>query len=687
MSTVEVLCFAADPLSVPPNGKAPRLQLDEEVRQIRMKVRAADHRDRVSFDWRWAVQADDLLQALNEKPPHVVHFSGHGGDDGLILVGRDGRGHAVGADALARLFTTFRGDIRLVVLNACYSEPQARAIAETVGCAIGTRGPISDEAAITFAASFYRAVAFGKSVKAAFEQAETALALEHIGSQEWPELLAREDVDPAELYLVAGPAKKRPRKRTPASPPADPPSSPADPSSPDGDSPPPGGPSSREPTPVSPAHVSVAGSASAAPAAPRRFASLGSMSAPPRDGVTGVDDATEPARAAPGDGWGWIFIALVWGGSLAGAMLLGVGLGWALALSLVPLLITGRLLRYARSSGGAMRPGPAAGVAVMASAAAVLGGASLLKAAFEDAHAHGVRLAVCGGSGTARPLGLLGPAAASRAPGEEPAGALADAKARHQAGDHASAFPAFYGAAEAGNAEAMGYVGTAYLCGDGTGFQRDSAIHWLRRGAGKGDARAMYALGLAHETGQGFSGSNAYHATNWYRKSAERGYADAMRSLGSLYRRGGDADSALVWFEKGADAGSLDALVDAGHVYEEGRLTAGPAQDSAVHRYRRAADEGLPRGMFEMGRVCQEGIGVRKDLEAARRWYAKGADAGSADAINNLAILYYYGLGVPRNRDTAIQLYREAAGAGSAEARGNLAALEGGWRAWLGRWF
>jgi hypothetical protein len=204
MSKVNILVFAADPLSAPPDGLTPRLRLDEDVREIRQKVRAAEHRDALEFDIRWATRTDDLLQALNEIRPQVVHFSGHGGDQGLVLVAADGHGpHRVDAAVLGQLFDVFRGDIRVVVLSSCFSLPQAEAVAAAVGCAIGTRGEISDEAAITFNAAFYRAIAFGQSLQAAYEQARLALRLEHFAERECPELVVRHDVDPATLVLVS----------------------------------------------------------------------------------------------------------------------------------------------------------------------------------------------------------------------------------------------------------------------------------------------------------------------------------------------------------------------------------------------------------------------------------------------------------------------------------------------------
>ncbi|HEX8271788.1 MAG TPA: CHAT domain-containing protein [Longimicrobiaceae bacterium] len=203
MEKATVLFFAADPVSAPPHGHGARLLLDDEVREIKLKVRTARYRDDLDFDEHWATRTDDLLLALNETAPQVVHFSGHGGTGGLVLVGADAsRPHSVDAGALVRLFRVFRGDIRVVVLNACFSLPQAEAIADVVGCAIGTRTEISDRAAIVFSSSFYRAIAFGHSVGAAFEQARLALDLDLLKDRDCVELVIAPGVDPAQLFVI-----------------------------------------------------------------------------------------------------------------------------------------------------------------------------------------------------------------------------------------------------------------------------------------------------------------------------------------------------------------------------------------------------------------------------------------------------------------------------------------------------
>jgi hypothetical protein len=204
MRKIKVQVFAADPLSSGVGGSAGRLMLDEEVRRMRATVRAADFGNAVEFDVHWATRPGDLLQAMNEVTAEVVHFSGHGGTSGLVLVAENRQPCPVDAEALARLFSAFPAGIRVVVLNACLSLPQAQAIAGVVGCAIGTSGEISDEAAVTFAGAFYRGIAFGRSVGAAFDQARAELGMSHPGEAGLPRLVSRPGVDPARLVLIPG---------------------------------------------------------------------------------------------------------------------------------------------------------------------------------------------------------------------------------------------------------------------------------------------------------------------------------------------------------------------------------------------------------------------------------------------------------------------------------------------------
>jgi CHAT domain len=196
MLEIKALFLAANP------GSTPRLAIDEEMRAIEQKLRAAKHRDTLVFQSAWAVRPDDLLQLLNQHQPHIVHFRGQGSSKGLSLAGNDGQDRLVTTRALQALFTTLKDNIRLVLLNACYSLEQAQALVQIIDCVIGMKESIRDDAATTFASSFYRAIGFGRSIQEAFDQGITSLLLEGIPEEDVPELLVKDGVDPKQIVLI-----------------------------------------------------------------------------------------------------------------------------------------------------------------------------------------------------------------------------------------------------------------------------------------------------------------------------------------------------------------------------------------------------------------------------------------------------------------------------------------------------
>jgi len=196
-SKIKALFLAANP------ADTPKLNLDEQIRSITGKIRASDYRDLLELVSVWAVRPDDLLQSLNEHRPHIVHFSGHGSRTGEILVvGSDGKSKPISAKAIKALFTALRDNIRVVILDACYSRSQAEVIAEVIDCVIGMEGAVGEAAATIFTASFYCAIGFGRSVQEAFDQGVTALLLEGISEENTPKLLARPGVNPSQVFLV-----------------------------------------------------------------------------------------------------------------------------------------------------------------------------------------------------------------------------------------------------------------------------------------------------------------------------------------------------------------------------------------------------------------------------------------------------------------------------------------------------
>lgn len=197
MERVNILFLAANPKSTS------RLALDVEAREITGKIRAAEHRDAFELITQWAVRPDDLLQALNQYTPQVVHFSGHGTDtEELMLAGDGDEVRPVSGVALGHLFGALEDRIRVVVLNACHSRLLAEEITRHIDCVVGMKRAVKDAAAIRFASSFYRALAFGRSVQNAFDQGVASLWLEGIAGTDIPELVVRAGVDASRVILL-----------------------------------------------------------------------------------------------------------------------------------------------------------------------------------------------------------------------------------------------------------------------------------------------------------------------------------------------------------------------------------------------------------------------------------------------------------------------------------------------------
>lgn len=167
--TLKILFLAANPFDTS------SLDLEEELRAIQLELRGAKHRDRIQFVTEHAVRPDDLVRHLRTVNPDLVHFSGHGTRAGIVLRDDDGGARQVRRDALARLFGG--RNVKLLVLNACFSDHQAQALSGAVRTVVGTTDTVGDEAARRFSVAFYRALADGHSIADAFRDGGDAIDL------------------------------------------------------------------------------------------------------------------------------------------------------------------------------------------------------------------------------------------------------------------------------------------------------------------------------------------------------------------------------------------------------------------------------------------------------------------------------------------------------------------------------
>jgi hypothetical protein len=183
-----ILFLASDPTD------QTRLRIGEEFREIKEKLQLAKERDRFKLELpQLSARPADISQALLDAQPGVVHFSGHGASEGaLVFENQAGQTHLVEPDALAALFEQFAAQVKCVVLNACFSEIQAKAIARHIDNVIGMNQGIGDKAAIAFSVGFYQALGAGKTVEEAYKLGCVQIGLQGIPERLTPVLIKKE---------------------------------------------------------------------------------------------------------------------------------------------------------------------------------------------------------------------------------------------------------------------------------------------------------------------------------------------------------------------------------------------------------------------------------------------------------------------------------------------------------------
>ena len=193
---IKVLFLAANPRD------CEQLDLDEEIRAIKEKLRASEPPNYVELEWMRAVRTEDLQQRLNSYGPHVVHFSGHASEaNGLVFLDGSGNTKPVSKENIVATLETLADNIQVVVFNTCLSTGQAEAVTQHVDIAIGMNAEIGDEAARVFASQFYGALGVGLPVQTAYDWAIAALTEEGIPGEKVPELFVRADIDASKVIL------------------------------------------------------------------------------------------------------------------------------------------------------------------------------------------------------------------------------------------------------------------------------------------------------------------------------------------------------------------------------------------------------------------------------------------------------------------------------------------------------
>lgn len=195
----DILFLCANPTN------ADRLELDREARTIQLEIEESG--GRLQLATRWAAEPLDLLRELRSIRPAVLHFAGYGarGEDAGVYFMNSATGKAqfVSAEAIKTTISAAGQSVRVVVLNACYTEPQAAGLLDTgtVDCVIGVTGAIGEVAARKFALEFYRALAEGCSVGDAWARGCAPPEVQGHSERGRPKIQLRDGVDAGRLFV------------------------------------------------------------------------------------------------------------------------------------------------------------------------------------------------------------------------------------------------------------------------------------------------------------------------------------------------------------------------------------------------------------------------------------------------------------------------------------------------------
>ncbi len=192
---IKILFLASNPSDT---GK---LALTDEFQKIYDKLQNGKKFDNFQLFQKFAVTSQELLSVIIQHKPDIIHFSGHGlgksgkvdnardidlgqneqeDSTGIVLQDSNGLTKIVKTDALANMFKTVNkiSAIKAVILNACYSENQAKAIVQSIPFVIGMNKAIKDEVALTFATGFYLGLADGLDIETSYDLGKVQIEIE-----------------------------------------------------------------------------------------------------------------------------------------------------------------------------------------------------------------------------------------------------------------------------------------------------------------------------------------------------------------------------------------------------------------------------------------------------------------------------------------------------------------------------
>ncbi|KAL2478893.1 ERAD-associated E3 ubiquitin-protein ligase [Forsythia ovata] len=179
--------------------------------------------------------------------------------------------------------------------------------------------------------------------------------------------------------------------------------------------------------------------------------------------------------------------------------------------------------------------------------------------------------------------------------------------------------------------------------------------------AQKGNAGAMYNIGIFYYFGLRGVRRDHAKALRWFSKAVEKGEPRSMELLGEIYASGVGVEKnytkALEWLTLASEQQLYSAYNGIGYLYVKG-YGVEKNYTKAKEYFEKAADNEEPGGFYNLGVLYLKGIGVKRDFKMAHKYILMAFKAGQPKAFYQMAKMLHTGVGMKKNLPVAISLYK-----------------------------
>jgi len=173
-----------------------------------------------------------------------------------------------------------------------------------------------------------------------------------------------------------------------------------------------------------------------------------------------------------------------------------------------------------------------------------------------------------------------------------------------------------------------------YYIGKANGIK---ARKWLNLAAGNNEVQAITGLGYCD-----YIEGNVLDAICNYQKSAEKGDAEALYHLGLIYFSGEGVQTsderAFSYYQQSADRGYPDAIHMLAWCYQQG-VGVEPDNEKALSLWMEAAKYNVPESLCAIGSYYLKGDLAPQSNQEAYKWFYLAMENGDEDAPKEIEAL------------------------------------------------